>query len=172
MYGRAHGGVVGWGTVLQAGNWISSIYLILSAALGLGVYWASNRNEYTKQGEMKGLWGVERGRRVRLITSPPSVSRLSIQCGILNTSQPYRPPRRVMEIALAFAFMYGVPVWIWNRHHNYKQNGPKWIFHDSCHLCGFAQTLTQLWFRHMRVCLDHAGCVNKIRVYRFVTMVY
>jgi hypothetical protein len=50
----ARGIVVGWGTVLQAGNWISSIYLNLPAALGLGVYSATNRNEYQKQGEKKG----------------------------------------------------------------------------------------------------------------------
>jgi hypothetical protein len=33
------------------------------------------------------------GRRVRLTTLPPSVSGLSRQCGILNISQTYRPPR-------------------------------------------------------------------------------
>jgi hypothetical protein len=30
-----------------------------------------------------------------MTTLPPSVSRLSGQCGILNISQPYRPPRTV-----------------------------------------------------------------------------
>jgi hypothetical protein len=53
-----------------------SIYLILPAALGPGFYSASNRNKYQKQ-KKKCFCGVVRGRRVRLATSPPSVSRLS-----------------------------------------------------------------------------------------------
>jgi hypothetical protein len=40
-----------------------SIYLILPAALGLGIYSASNRNEYQKQ-KNNVLGGVERGRCV------------------------------------------------------------------------------------------------------------
>jgi hypothetical protein len=60
----------------------------------------SNRNEYQKQKNC--FWGAERGRIVRPTTSSPSVSPLSTQCGILNISQSYRPPRPVTEIALLF----------------------------------------------------------------------
>jgi hypothetical protein len=40
-------------------------------------------------------WWVKRGWRVKLTAPPPSVSRLSRKCEILDISQPYRPTRPV-----------------------------------------------------------------------------
>jgi hypothetical protein len=90
---------------IRLGERIFSIYLILPAALGPGVYSASNRNEYQKQkNNVSG--GVERGRCVGLTTLPSSVSRLYRQCGILNISQPYRSPRPVMGILIYSLHIY------------------------------------------------------------------
>jgi hypothetical protein len=42
----------------------------------------------------------------KCLTLPPSVSRLSRHCGILNISQPCRPSRPVTGIAVLFFFFY------------------------------------------------------------------
>jgi hypothetical protein len=60
------------------GEWIFSIYPILPAALGTGVY-SSNRNEYQKQKNN--------------VSGKPSMSRLSRWYGILYISQSYKPPQ-------------------------------------------------------------------------------
>jgi hypothetical protein len=64
----------------------------------------SLRQKWVPEAEEWCLCWVERGRCARLTTLPPSVSRLSRQCGIINVSQPYRSPRRIAGIDLAFFY--------------------------------------------------------------------
>jgi hypothetical protein len=56
----------------------------------------------TEMSTRKYFWEVERGRRVSLTISSPSVSRLSRQGKILDISQPFRPQRSVTGISLYF----------------------------------------------------------------------
>jgi hypothetical protein len=72
--------------------------------------------------QKKCFWGVKCGWCVVLTTLPPSTSRFSIQCGILNISQPYRPPRPVTGIT--FTLLSAVSI-------TGEENAG-----DSCVVCG------------------------------------
>jgi hypothetical protein len=58
----------GRGLETKSGNCMLSVYLMLPAERGPGVYSAGNRNEYQKRKLIKKIQGVERGRCVRLAT--------------------------------------------------------------------------------------------------------
>jgi hypothetical protein len=94
---------LGWGTMTQATRSripfpktsLNPFLLILSYQKNYwpGVGSASNQ---------KCSWGVKSDRRVRLTASPPSVSRLSRKCEIVNISQLYRSSRPVTWDSFTF----------------------------------------------------------------------
>jgi hypothetical protein len=73
-------------------------------ALAVDTTFNRKRKEYQES-----YWGVRRGRCVRLITLPPSLSPLFRKCVILDVSQPYRPPLPVRGIAFTSRLLFAMP---------------------------------------------------------------
>jgi hypothetical protein len=85
--------------VLQAGRlWFRFLMKSLDFSIGPGIHSASDRN----------FLGVKGGWCVKLTTSVPSMSWLTIKCGNINVSQPYGPPRPVARVSFTFLKVGGL----------------------------------------------------------------
>jgi hypothetical protein len=84
--------------VLAPTRWLNC-FSLPNPSSRIGPWGVQPLTEKSTRNRKKSFSWVEHSRHVRIRTSPPSVSRLPVHCGILNISQPNRPPCPVMRIA-------------------------------------------------------------------------